>query len=115
MARRDNETMTNALMLVGGGIVGAGLGLLFAPRTGKQTRRDIARLARDVGRKTDKAVHSFADNVTDLAETAGKKAAGMVRSGKEMTHTAKKELLAAFERGEKGLKRQTRRMASMMG
>ena len=32
--------------LIGGAVVGAGIGLLFAPQTGTETRRDIARYAK---------------------------------------------------------------------
>ena len=114
MARRYNDTMTDALMLVGGGIVGVGLGLLLAPRTGRQTRREIARLARTVGSKTDKAVRGFVDDVADLAESVGEKAVGIVHSGKDMTKTARKELLSAFETGHRKLDEQKRRVARMM-
>lgn len=114
MARRYNDTVTGTLMLVGGGIVGAGLGLLLAPRTGKQTRREIARLARTVGSKTDKAVRGLVGEVADLAETMGEKAAGIAHSGKEMSRKAGKELLSAFETGQKKLDKQKRRVAKML-
>ena len=45
------EDNTGAAILVSflvGGIVGAGLALLFAPQTGKKTREQIAELADDV-------------------------------------------------------------------
>lgn len=35
-----------AAMVAGGAVVGAGIGLLFAPQTGAETRRDIARYAK---------------------------------------------------------------------
>ena len=114
MARRYNETVSDTLMLVGGGIVGVGLGLLLAPRTGKQTRREIARFARTVGNKTDKAVRGFVDDVADLAESVGEKAVGIAHSGKQMTQTAKKELLSAFETGQKKLDEQKRKVARMI-
>lgn len=33
-------------LIAGGGVVGAGIGLLFAPRAGTETRREIARYAK---------------------------------------------------------------------
>jgi gas vesicle protein len=35
-----------AALIAGGAVVGAGIGLLFAPQTGTETRRDIARYAK---------------------------------------------------------------------
>jgi gas vesicle protein len=115
MARRYNDTMTDALKLVGGGIVGVGLGLLLAPRAGRQTRRDIVRLAKTVGSRTDKAVRGFADDVADFADAVGEKAIGIAHSGKEMTDAARKELLSAFETGQKKLDEQKRRVARIIG
>jgi gas vesicle protein len=51
------------LSLFGGGILGAGLGLLFAPKPGKEIRNDIkdfAARARDkVGKSIDEGVHVY--------------------------------------------------------
>jgi gas vesicle protein len=35
-----------AALIAGGAVVGAGIGLLLAPQTGTETRRDIARYAK---------------------------------------------------------------------
>ncbi|HEX8750778.1 MAG TPA: YtxH domain-containing protein [Nitrospira sp.] len=35
-----------AALIAGGAVVGAGIGLLFAPQAGTETRRDIARYAK---------------------------------------------------------------------
>jgi gas vesicle protein len=35
-----------AALIAGGAIIGAGLGLLFAPKTGVETRRDVSRYAK---------------------------------------------------------------------
>ena len=44
----DNQGATVLVSFLIGGIVGAGLALLFAPQTGRKTRRQIADLAEDV-------------------------------------------------------------------
>ena len=115
MAYKVNDTTKDALKLVGGGIVGAGLALLLAPRAGKETRRDIVRLTKTVGSKTDKAVHELADAVTDFADTVGKRATDILHNGEEMTREAKKELLTAMEKGRDTLERQKHRLSRMVG
>ena len=115
MARKYDNTMSDALKLVGGGIVGAGLALLLAPRTGKETRKDIVRFTKTVASKTDRAVHEFADEVTDFADSVGEKAQGMLHNGKEMTHDAKIGLLTALEKGRSRLAKQKHRLAKMIG
>lgn len=96
MASKSNSHVTDALYLVGAGMVGAGLGLLFAPKSGRKTRRDIARFARSVGTGTVKAAHEFADDVSSLADTMGHKASRLLREGRAMTRRSKERLLAAF-------------------
>jgi len=71
MARKINNTMTDALMLVGGGVVGAGLALLLAPQSGKKSRKEMARFSRSMGKKGDKVIRSFTDNVSEFSEKVG--------------------------------------------
>ena len=71
MARKINTTMTDALMLVGGGVVGAGLALLLAPQSGKKSRKEITRFSRTVGRQGDKVIRNISENMSDFAERVG--------------------------------------------
>jgi gas vesicle protein len=61
LAKKNNTWML--ISLLGSGIVGAGLGILFAPKIGKETRNDIkefAARARDtVGKTIDDGVHVY--------------------------------------------------------
>ena len=111
----DNKMKTGALMMVGGGIIGAGMALLLAPQTGKKTCKDIARYARKIGRKTNDAVYDFADSISEFTDTVGEKAADILQAGQDMTPEAKKQLLAAIEKGQEKLEKQKSRLARLIG
>ena len=115
MARKAHNTITEALMLVGGGVIGAGVALLLAPQSGRKTRSEIARFGKTIGRKGDKAVREFADNVVDMVYTVGEKAADILKSGRELTREGKRGIMTAIERGQESLGSQRRRLARMMG
>jgi len=78
MARKINTTMTDALMLVGGGVVGAGLALLLAPQSGKKSRKEITRFSRSVSKQGDKVIRNISESMTDFAERVGGMTAGVM-------------------------------------
>src|SRR6266540_5995728 len=111
MARRDTTTtMADALKIVGGGVVGVGIALLLAPRTGKETRKDIVRYAKTLGSKTNEAVYDFADSIADFTRAVGEKGETILQSGEEMTAEAKNQLISAIEKGQDRLEKQKNRM-----
>ena len=46
MSEQGKQVAKVASIITGGAVIGAGLGLLFAPQTGSATRRDLNRYAR---------------------------------------------------------------------
>ncbi len=106
MARKDSKHVTDALTILGAGVVGAGLALLFAPGSGRKTRRSIASFTEKTGTRTDKAVRELACSCAEFADSVGKKASGIYNDGQKLAHRSKKELLAAFEKGQKKLAKQ---------
>ncbi len=46
MSEQGKQVVKVASILAGGAVLGAGIGLLFAPQTGSATRHDINRYAR---------------------------------------------------------------------
>ncbi|TGU72369.1 YtxH domain-containing protein [Geomonas terrae] len=118
MADRDNKVMVGALMLLAGGIIGAGVALLYAPQSGQKTRKDISRYAKKARRKGEEAleaVEDFTEQVTDMAEAMGDRAAEILDRGKDMAYGAKKNLLKALEDGEARLTKERTRLAKMIG
>ena len=53
MSDTHNDGVPVLLAFLAGAVVGAGLGLLFAPKTGAQTREQLAEFARRAREKTE--------------------------------------------------------------
>jgi gas vesicle protein len=72
----DNDTMRGlAIGLIAGALIGAGLGILYAPQSGRKTRRDIQRQAQEIkgkaeefGETVKKRAEEISDTVSDNAE-----------------------------------------------
>ena len=46
MSDQGRQAAKVAALVAGGAVIGAGIGLLFAPQTGAETRRDVGRYAK---------------------------------------------------------------------
>lgn len=119
MSREEgNNVMVGALMLLAGGIIGAGVALLYAPQTGEKTRKEMARFAKKAKRRTRdavEAVEEFADQVSDMAESVGDRASEILERGKDMAYSAKKGLVRAIAEGEARLEKERTRLSKMIG
>lgn len=54
MSEQGKYVAKAAAFIAGGAVIGAGLGLLFAPQTGPDTRRTISRYARKAQAQTNR-------------------------------------------------------------
>ncbi|WP_236027108.1 YtxH domain-containing protein [Geomonas diazotrophica] len=69
MAERMKRPMTGLMMLVGGGVLGAGLGLLFAPCAGEKSRKKMMRMGKTIGNKSDRIMRDLSNRMDDLADS----------------------------------------------
>jgi gas vesicle protein len=75
MSEQGKQVAKVAAMIAGGAVVGAGIGLLFAPQSGSETRRDISRYAKKAqlhATRWSRAVQSGVKEVLDRTRTNGK-------------------------------------------
>jgi gas vesicle protein len=110
-----NSAVVGSIMLVAGGLLGAAAALLFAPQSGRQTRRDIARYSRKVSRQAEDIVDDFAGNVHGMVETIGERAEEILDRGKDLAHEAKVELIKIIDEGQAKLEKQKARLAKIIG
>src|SRR5512138_1883188 len=103
-----------ALWSVAGAAVGAGAALLLAPKPGKETRKEIARLAKKTGREVEGIVSGISDSVTEIAEVVGKEAAIAVERGKDAAVAAKKDILKTIDAAQETLGRQRARISKLV-
>ena len=114
MAENDKSAMVGALMLIGGGIIGAGIALLFAPQSGERTRRDITRYVKRTKRRAGEMAEDFADSVSDMVDVVSEKASDLVAQGKDMAHDAKRDLVRAIDDGQAALQKQRAKLAKLI-
>jgi len=83
-----------------GGIVGAGLALLFAPQSGNETRRKISEMTDDVR-----------DKSTEYAHQAKAKVTSLVDEGKTLYDERKSILRSAVEAGKEAYEKEREKYA----
>src|SRR4030067_859650 len=81
MSIRDNGVFVGALTLAGGAMIGAGIALLFAPRSGKNTRREIALTARKAGRRMKRAARDISDGASGVVDSVENGTADFLAKG----------------------------------
>lgn len=109
------SAMLGGIMLVAGGLLGAAAALLYAPQSGRQTRRDIARYSRKIRREAEDIVDDFAGNVHSMVENIGERAEDILDKGKDLAHDAKVELIKIIDEGQVKLEKQKARLAKIIG
>ena len=111
---RNDTGKVGAAFLIGGAL-GAAMALLYAPKSGRETRRDISRAAH---RLKDSAADLIEGTIEDVNEFAGdlkEKAADILKEGADMSGRAGREIMATLERGQKAIEKQRRKMARALG
>jgi len=88
--REMNPVGRGGLLLLGGVLMGAVVGLLTAPRSGERTRRQLVRRAEDV---RDRAAEAY-DDVTRKLEGLRKGVTQTFEAGKKYLDTQRPRLLA---------------------
>jgi len=91
--RREYSNVNLLLGFLAGGAIGVGLALLFAPRSGKETRRKIREFAGDT---SDKVVEYAGDVKEKVTSTIGK--------SKDFIDEKKSALSTAIESGKEAYK-----------
>jgi gas vesicle protein len=114
MDESDGKAMVGVLLLLAGAILGAGVALLAAPQSGRETRKDIARKMKRTRRKVEGAAGDFADTFSDMVDAIERKAEELLDQGKDLAQDSKEAVLEAVEDGQERLARQRERLAKLL-
>ncbi len=109
----DTKTIAGAFLL--GGLIGAGIALLYAPKAGRETRRDISKAARRVKRDALELVEDTIESVDEFAGIVKDMASDIIDRGVELSEGAKKEVVKSLEYGQKIIEKQKKRIVEGLG
>jgi gas vesicle protein len=113
MDDREKKVAVASLLMLAGGIVGAGLALLLAPQSGQRTRKDILRYAKKTRNRAGEVVDDLSATVSDLVDTIGDKTDDLLDKGKEAAGSARKDLIRLIEEGASRLEQFRTKLSRM--
>lgn len=111
----DEDYKKIAAAFLVGGAVGALFALLYAPKSGRETRKDIARTARKIKKETVHLVEDTIDSVNDFTVDVKDKVSDLIDHGVELSSGAKKEVIRNLEHGQKVIEKQKKRIIEALG
>jgi gas vesicle protein len=113
MAKKNNSGTLGAVILVVGGIIGAGTALLLAPQSGQRTRRQLVRCSRRARNQAEEMVKDAADSVSDVIEDLGNRTSDLFERGEEVAESWRSHLLESLDQGQKNLERQRKKLTQL--
>jgi gas vesicle protein len=110
----DDTTKIGAAILIGG-MIGAAIALLYAPKSGRETRKEIVRAARRGKNRTVDLIEDTIDDVNGLVTDLKKKALAVVDQGVDLSDKTKKEIVTALDQGQKAIEKQRQKFTEALG
>ena len=108
--REERDGTRSLFIFLAGGLIGAGISLLYAPLSGEKTRQYLriqSKKARRSARHfTESARESIEHLIEDIKETTDR----VIEEGIELTKEKKAELLAAIEAGKKAMEDEKKKL-----
>ncbi|MBI4688764.1 MAG: YtxH domain-containing protein [Nitrospirae bacterium] len=106
---KNNYAKIAGAFLVGGAI-GAAIAVLYAPKSGRETRKDISKAARRMKEGAVDLVDDAIENVNDFVDDMKEKTSDIIKRGIELSEDAKEEIINKFEHAEKSIQKQRKKL-----
>jgi len=94
---------STAIALIAGALLGAGVALLFAPQSGRKTRRDIRKFAEKAGNKVEAARLELQHSINNIVEDVEQKLQQSLDSGMDWTDRKIDDLRRTLETTRKSI------------
>ena len=109
----DYKKIASAFLL--GGLIGAAIALLYAPKSGRETRRDLAKTAKRIKRETVDLVDDTIEGIQEFAGDVKDRVSHIIERGVELSENAKKDIIKSLEHGQKAFEKQRKRITEALG
>jgi gas vesicle protein len=111
---KDDAAKIAGAFLIGG-MVGAVIALLYAPQSGRQTRRDISKTAHRIQKDAAELVHDTIDTINQFAYETKDRVSDLIEQGGELSEKAKEEVMKTLDHGQKIIEKQKKRIVEGLG
>lgn len=111
---RDDMTKVAGAFLLGG-LLGASIALLYAPKSGRETRKDISKTAKRVKNRAVDLVEDTVESINDFASDVKERASDLIERGVELSEGAKKEIISTLEHSQRAIEKQKKRLVNALG
>ncbi len=109
----DSVKVVGAFLV--GGLVGAAIALLYAPQSGRQTRKGITKATKRVKREATELVEDTIDGINEFIDDTKDKVSDIIERGIELSDGAKKEIVKTLEHTQKVMEKQKSRIMEGLG
>lgn len=111
MDERDERNGSRSLLIfLAGGLIGAGLSLIYAPLSGEKTRQYLRIQTKKAKRKARHLTESTRENIDCLINEIKETTDRIIEEGMELTKEKKAEILAAIEAGKKAMEEERKKI-----
>lgn len=101
LRRRKPDYAGTSMLMVLGALAGASVALLFAPQTGKKTRRELGKYGKKVGSRAQKFVGEIGESMDDVLGDILEYGQEGLEKGKHLSDRARGEILDVLDAGKK--------------
>lgn len=106
----ERDGSRSLFIFLAGGLIGAGLSVLYTPMTGEKTRQYLRIQTKKAKKKARHISESFREDVDNLIEEIKEITDKVIEEGIELTREKKAELLAAIEAGKKAMEEEKKKI-----
>lgn len=110
----ENGKLIGGAFLLGG-VAGAIIALLYAPKSGRETRRDVSRTVRRISDEAVDLIEETIEDVSGFATDLKEKASELVEEGADLSGRAWEEIVSTIESGQKTIDKKRKKLKKALG